>query len=135
MSNRRLTTEELVRANPLLETIRQHLLELAGGDDDLHFAYRRKVYKELTYDERDKPIVRRRLKALKRKEQGGICEGCKKPLPATYCVLDRFVAAAAYTVENTRLICQECDVKTQASRRYDDRHQPADQGSGQMPET
>jgi hypothetical protein len=135
MSNRRLSPEQLVQANALLATIRQRLRELAGGDSELHFAYRRKVYKELTYDERGKPMMRRRLKALKWQEQGGVCPQCKKPLPTSYCVLDRFVASAGYTVENTRLICQECDVQTQASRRYDDRDQDADQGSAQMPET
>jgi hypothetical protein len=118
MPNRRLSSEELVRATALLESIRERLRELAGEDGELLFAYRRKVYKELIYDERNKPMVRRRLKALKREEQGGICPLCKKPLPATYCVLDRFVAAAGYTAENTQLICPECDVKTQASRRY-----------------
>jgi hypothetical protein len=76
------------------------------------------VYKELIYDERDKPMVRRRLKALKRREQDRICPLCKNPLPEKYCVLDRFVAADGCTAENTQLICQDCDVKTQASRSY-----------------
>jgi hypothetical protein len=118
MPNRRLSPRELKHANTLLASVRKRLRILAGKDADLLFAYRRKVYKELIYDERDKPMVRRRLKALKRKEQGEICPLCKKPLPAAYCVLDRFIAAAGYTPENTRLICHECDVKTQASRRY-----------------
>jgi hypothetical protein len=82
------------------------------------FALRRKVYKELTYDERDKPSVRKKLKAQKRKEQNGICPACEKPLPATYCVLDRFNAADGYTAENTRLICQPCDITIQSGRGY-----------------
>jgi len=118
MPNRRLTVEELTKANAFLETVRTRLLELAAGDTDLLFAYRRKVYKELIYDERDKPMVRRRLKSAKREEQAGICPQCNNPLPEKYCVLDRFVAAAGYTTENTRLICQNCDVKTQAARGY-----------------
>jgi 5-methylcytosine-specific restriction endonuclease McrA len=118
MPNRRLSSEALTRANALLKSIRVRLRKLAGDDEDLHFAYRRKVYKELVYDERDKPMVRRRLKALKRIEQGGICPMCKKPLPAAYCVRDLFVAAAGHTTENAQLICQECDVTTQASRGY-----------------
>lgn len=118
MPNRRLTAEELTEANRVLDIVRARLLELAAGDADLLFAYRRKVYKELTYDERDKPMVRKRLKALKRCEQGGICPLCKNPLPEKYCVLDRFIAAAGYTAENTRLICQDCDTKTQKSRGY-----------------
>jgi hypothetical protein len=118
MPNRRLSSEELARANALLASIRRRLRELAGGDAELLFAYRRKVYKELVYDERGKPPVRRRLKALKREEQGGVCPLCKTPLPAAYSVLDRFVTAAGYTAENAQLICRECDVKTQAARRY-----------------
>jgi hypothetical protein len=39
-------------------------------------------------------------------------------LPERYCVLDRAAAAKGYTPENTRLICQACDVKSQASRGY-----------------
>ena len=118
MPNRKLKAEELAEANQLLETVRARLVELAAGDPGLLFAFRRKVYKELIYDERDKPMVRRRLKTIKRREQGGICPLCKNTLPDKYCVLDRFVAAAGYTAENTRLICQDCDVKTQASRGY-----------------
>jgi hypothetical protein len=118
MPNRRLTAEELARAQVLLESVRAQLLALSGGDPDLLFAYRRKVYKELTYDERDKPMVRRQLKARKRREQDGLCPLCGKPLPEKYCVLDRLQAAAGYTPENTRLICQECDIKAQAGKGY-----------------
>jgi hypothetical protein len=98
--------------------IRAGLQKLAGDDADLLFALRRKVYKELTYDERDKPMVRRKLKAQKRAEQGGQCPACSQPLPDKYCVLDRFSAATGYTAENTRLICQACDIATQQSRGY-----------------
>jgi hypothetical protein len=118
MPNRRLTPAELLEAGQLLDSIRNYLKALSGDDADLLFALRRKVYKELTYDERDKPSVRKRLKALKRKEQNGICPECKKLLPARYCVLDRFNAADGYTIENTRLICQPCDIAIQISRRY-----------------
>jgi hypothetical protein len=116
MSNRRLTAEELKQANALLEMIRAKLRQLAPSDEDLHFAYRRKVYKELIYDERGKPMVRRRLKAMKRREQGERCAACGGPLPEKYCVLDRFVASAGYTPENTQLICQPCDARIQAAR-------------------
>jgi hypothetical protein len=118
MANRMLTPDELRQANELLEVIRGRLRELSGGDAELLFAYRRKIYKELTYDERSKPMERRRLKELKRREQNGLCPLCSQALPATYCVLDRFSASAGYTRDNTRLICQACDVKTQSSRRY-----------------
>ena len=118
MPNRTLTAEELTDANTLLKGVRARLNELAGGDADLLFAFRRKVYKELTYDERGKPVARRRLKAMKRLEQGGICPLCRKPLPEKYCVLDRLVAASGYTADNTRLIHQKCDVQTQTERGY-----------------
>jgi hypothetical protein len=118
MANRRLKSKELVKANAIVGEILDRLRTLACGDNDLFFAYRRKVYKELIYDERGKPMFRRRLKALKRDEQDGVCPLCKIALPEKYCVLDRFVAAAGYTAENTRLICQKCDVETQMARGY-----------------
>jgi hypothetical protein len=116
--NRRLTSDELVAVRELLDSIRARLQSLSGGDPELLFAYRRKIYKELTYDERGKPADRRQLKALKRGEQHGICPLCNKPLPEKYCVLDRFEAAAGYTAENTRLICQPCDIAAQSAKGY-----------------
>ena len=65
MANRNLTADELKSANDLLADIRERMLTLAAGDALLHFAYRRKVAKELGYDERSKPAVRAKLKALK----------------------------------------------------------------------
>ncbi len=118
MPNRRLTAAELEDARLLLTMVRAGLRQLAGDDADLLFALRRKVYKELVYDERDKPMVRRRLKAQKRQQQGGLCATCGQPLPHKYSVLDRLSAAAGYTAENTRLVCQACDVSTQQSRGY-----------------
>jgi len=110
MANRQLTAEELLLANTLLAEIRSRLEGLSHGDRDLLFAYRRKVFKELTYDERDKPSVRRKLKDQKWKEQRGLCALCGKDLPETYTVLDRLNAIDGYTKENTRLIHQACDV-------------------------
>src|SRR5258708_6952060 len=118
MPNRQLSAVELTQAKTLLEEIRLKLQELSGGDASLLFAFRRKVYKELTYDERSKPTVRRKLKDQKWKEQRGLCAICSKPLPETYTVLDRDDAAKGYTQENTHLIHQECDVKNQASKGY-----------------
>ena len=118
MPNRQLTTEELLKANELLTDIRKRLETLAEGDNDLLFAYRRKVFKELTYDERDKPSVRRKLKDQKWKEQRGLCAICGKPLPEKYTVLDRFNAINGYTKDNTRLIHSECDVAQQESKGY-----------------
>lgn len=118
MANRQLTPEELERANALLEDIRSKLEALSKGEKDLLFAYRRKIFKELTYDERSKPTVRRKLKDQKWKEQRGLCAICDKELPDKYTVLDRLNAADDYTKENTRLIHQECDVAHQASKKY-----------------
>ncbi len=118
MANRQLTPKELKHANALLADIRTKLEALSRGKKDLLFAYRRKIFKELTYDERSKPMVRRKLKDQKWKEQRGLCAICGKELPDKYMVLDRLNAADGYTKENTRLIHQECDVAHQASKGY-----------------
>lgn len=118
MPNRRLSAEEILKANVLLNEVRARLETLAAGDLDLLFAFRRKVYKELTYDERDKPMARRKLKAAMRKAQNGICPVCIQPLPPTYTVLDRINAADGYVDTNVRLICEPCDRHVQTERRY-----------------
>jgi hypothetical protein len=118
MANRLLTRDELERARALLGDIRQKLVALAADDPDLLFAYRRKIGKELIYDERSSPSARRRLKRLKRVEQNGICALCPNRLPARYAVLDRLEAPAGYTPDNTRLICEPCDRKVQEATGY-----------------
>ena len=119
MPNRNLTGAELAGLfAPLLTNVRSRLLTLAGGDPELHWALRRKLAKELSYDERSKPVQRRALKARKRKAQGGLCTECRSPLPESGAVLDRFEAMDGYTDANTRLICPACDVKIQADKRY-----------------
>ncbi len=118
LANRTLTPIELVKANALLEEVRSRLTALAGGDTDLLFAYRRKVFKELMYDERSKPAVRVRLKKLKRVKQAGLCAICVGPLPEKDSVLDRLHAVEGYTEENTRLICRDCDLRTQTERGF-----------------
>jgi hypothetical protein len=107
MPNRQLTPDEIARLfTPLIEKVRSQLLHLARDDKDLHWALRRKLAKELIYDERSTPNERRRLKRLKRKEQENRCAICQRELPPSYNVLDRFEAMKGYTLENTRLICQ-----------------------------
>lgn len=118
MPNRNLTPDELELARELLKSIRERIEALAGGDADLRFAYRRKIAKELTYDERSGPMARRKLKAQKRKDQLGLCARCHESLPEKYAVLDRLVAAKGYSAENTRLICEKCDREVQTERRY-----------------
>ena len=117
--NRQLTTDELtVLFQPLMEDVRTRLLELSQGDLDLHWALRRKLAKELSYDERGKPGARKQLKAFKQGEQGGRCAKCREPLPEKGAVLDRLEAMGGYTRENTRLLCPSCDRILQEERGY-----------------
>ena len=119
MPNRQLSSIELdTLFRPLLASVRGRLGELSAGDEALLWALRRKLAKELTYDERSRPGDRRALKAFKRGEQNGLCPICALPLPEKYVTLDRFEAMLGYTKENTRLVCQPCDIKTQESRGY-----------------
>ena len=118
MPNRNLSNDELKQASELLGSIRQELKTLAGNDRELLFAYRRKIYKELSYDERGKPNDRSKLKACKLREQEGLCPECGEPLPEKYAELDRKSAADGYTVENTELIHGECHRRRQAVQSY-----------------
>ncbi len=118
MSNKRLTTKELGRATALLDEIRRQIDELSGGDRELRFAYNRKLAKEITYDERGKPMLRRRLKRLKWEQQNRRCAACGEEMPLAYSVLDRFNAVDGYTKENTRLVPPACDYKAQAAGQY-----------------
>jgi hypothetical protein len=70
MANRNLTLGELEKANLLLREVHARLKALAGDDADLVFAYNRKIAKELSYDERSKPMVRRKLKVIEAKRAG-----------------------------------------------------------------
>jgi len=118
MANRNLNLDELKRANELLSEIRRKLVELAGADPLLLFAYRRKIVKELGYDERGKPGVRGKLKALKWGQQGGKCAHCFEELPLKYSELDRKNAADGYTAENTELVHAKCHQLQQAAKGY-----------------
>jgi len=117
MPNRNLDRDELKRSNELLADIRKRLVELTACDSLLLFAYRRKVMKELGYDERGKPMARRKLKALKWEEQGGRCAHCNEDLQLTYSELDRKNAPLGYTVENNDLVHAKCHQARQASTR------------------
>ena len=91
MPNRRLTNDELERlADPLLAEVRAKLQQLSDGDASLLWALRRKIAKELGYDERGKPMYRKVLKATKRGEQQNKCAVCGCDLPERNVVLDRF---------------------------------------------
>lgn len=118
MPNPQLNKLQLQQAKKLLDKIRKEINTLANDDPNLVFAFRRKIRKELTYDERGKPAQRRKLKDLLRRKQKGVCTICKKELPEKYAVSDRFEAIKGYTEENVRLICTDCDKKVQAERGY-----------------
>jgi hypothetical protein len=118
MANRNLSAEELKHASELLQDIRKRFTELAAGDPLLLFAYRRKIVKELGYDERSKPGVRAKLKAMKWGLQNGKCAHCSEEMPLKYSELDRKNAADGYTVENTELVHAKCHQDRQAARSY-----------------
>jgi len=87
LANRNLTPDELAKANALLGRISSEIAGLAGDDADLRFAYTRKIGKELTYFERGKPMLRRKLKREKLEKQNGRCAICNADLPTSYNVL------------------------------------------------
>jgi ribosomal protein L44E len=119
MPNRQLTKDELEKlAYPLLAEVRGKLQHLSNGDKELLWALRRKITKELGYDERNKPAHRTALKKKKRKDQNGLCAQCSKPLPEDGSVLDRLEAMGGYTDENTRVLCPGCDREVQVNRRF-----------------
>jgi hypothetical protein len=74
--NRNLSPDELRDVfAPLLTEVRSRLVELARGDAAFHWALRRKLAKELTYDERSKPMQRRALKGAQMQSAGRPLQG------------------------------------------------------------
>jgi hypothetical protein len=118
MPNRVLTPAELKAFRPLFKSVLAQLDSLSGEDKALFWALQRKLAKSLIYEERGTPTHRRRLKALKRKQQNGLCALRDCPLPEKNVVLDRIEAMKGYTPENTQLLCRECDYKLQVERRF-----------------
>ncbi len=96
------------RAIQILEQVRGSIDVAAAGDADLRFQLRRYVIKRLEFDERGTPTQRRKLKALKRKFQRGLCYDCGQALPEKGSELHRLVAIEVYTEANTRLLCRAC---------------------------
>ncbi len=120
MPTRKLTDEQRSRIRPLLERVRESLKEMSGDDPELLFAYRRKIAKELNYDERGKPAKRRALRLRKFNSQEGSCPLCGKPLPPSGfdAILDKLDGMGGYTERNVRLIHRECDLRTQRERAF-----------------
>jgi hypothetical protein len=98
--------------------IRKRLTSLAAGDLHLLFAFRRKIAKELGYDERGKPGTRGKLKALKWGQQSGKCAHCGDQMPLKYSELDRKNAVDGYAIDNTELVRAKCHQERQAAKGY-----------------
>jgi hypothetical protein len=118
VANRNLDAEELKQAHLLLDDIRRRLEILAGDDIHLLFAYRRKIYKELIYLERGKPMARRKIKIQRYDLQHGKCAHCNADMAIQYSELDRKNAADGYTLENTELVHAMCHQARQAAKGY-----------------
>lgn len=118
MANRNLNSEELKLAHLLLDEIRVKLDALAASDPNLLFAYRRKIYKELIYLERGKPMTRRKIKIQKFDQQSGKCAHCNREMTIRFSALDRKNAVDGYTIENTELVHEECHRARQAAKGY-----------------
>lgn len=120
MPTPKLNPEQLEKAGLLLMKVRQDLLDLSTGDRFLLFAYRRKIWKELQYNERGKPATRKLLKLRKFKAQDGRCAHCHGSLASNGkdAILDRREAVDGYTDENTTLICHACDRRIQKLRGF-----------------
>jgi len=118
MPNRNLTQPEKDELfNQLFSDVKAKLTQASGGDADLLWALRRKLFKELMYLERGKPMQRRALKQKKRIEQNGLCANCGNPLPDE-AELDRSEAMLGYTTENTRLVCHACHRTLQREKGF-----------------
>jgi len=118
MTNPQLNEIQLIQAHKLIAKIKKEIDMLAKNNPEAIFAFRRKIYKELMYDERNKPMERKKLKDKMRKKQKGICPTCKQGLPEKGAVLDRTEAIKGYVEKNVRLLCPECDKKIQEARRF-----------------
>src|ERR1700694_3354747 len=118
MANRSLATEELAHARKVLASVRKRLEKLSGGDTDLLFAYRRKVSKELIYDERNKPNDRRKLKKMMWQAQAGRCAHCGKDMPLKRSELDRKEAAKGYVAANVEVVHAHCHHERQEAKGY-----------------
>lgn len=119
MPNPILTKEQRITLfQPLFASVLERLTELSGGDSNLLFALRRKLAKELQYQERGTPRHRGLLKVAKRAQQNGLCAICHKSLPEKDTILDRMHAPDGYTAANTRLVCRTCDYDAQKGKNF-----------------
>lgn len=119
MPNPRLTLEQRNKLFlPLFEKIKAELELLSGGDQNILWALRRKIAKELIYLERGRPVDRRKLQNQKYAEQQGLCAICGERLPERGGELDRFEAFLGYTHSNTRMVHHDCHVADQKKKNF-----------------
>lgn len=118
MPNRQLNAEELQVARKIFADVKRLILKSAGGDEELAWAIRRKVTKELGYAERGGPNERRKLKTFMRLQQKNLCAACGFELPIRGPVLDRLEAMKGYKEGNVRVICHDCDRRIQEERGF-----------------
>ena len=81
MPNRRLTPSEIANLNELQDVTVAALKFLAGDDEELRCALRRRLYTRIMHLERGTPAHRTKLKAEKWRDQGGVCAMCMENMP------------------------------------------------------
>ena len=120
MTTRKLSDLERKRTVGLIGKLRAEIDRVSAGDRYLRFAINRKIFKELTYDERGTPMQRRAQKRQKYTEQGGTCPECGKPLEpgGRNAELDRVEAMDGYTAANTHLIHHDCHRLSQEAKGF-----------------
>lgn len=124
MSNGPMSIDQLATAREILVEIRRRIADAAGADQRFAFALRRYVFKNLSYDERDTPARRTKLKLQKLIDQGGICAYSACPTPRLKMTkeqepeLDRVDAIKGYTPENTVLMHHACHRFSQREKRF-----------------
>src|SRR5881275_2491528 len=111
-----LSEEDRAKAIAVLAEVRARIAEVAGEDRERLFQVRRYILKRLEFDERGTPTQRRKLKAVKRRSQRGLCALCGEKLPERGAELDRFSAMEGYTAANTQLLCHGCHQKAEEER-------------------
>ena len=118
MANRNLDETQRQQAMAIVEDVALRVQALAQGDDELAFAFNRKISKELVYLERDSPAKRQRLKKKVWKAQGKKCPECKLDLELRYSVADRRDAMKGYVAENLEVVHGECDRRRQERKAF-----------------
>ena len=72
----------------------------------------------VNYDERGKPMIRAKLKAMKWAQQNRTCAHCGEEMPMKYSELDGKNAADGYTPANTELVHAKCHQEREAAKGY-----------------